>query len=61
MIALQMFVLKAYVTRFSSNLYEVIYFFQIHKIIGFAPGLLQVVMTNDVDMPVRQAGKLLVF
>ncbi|XP_011502496.1 PREDICTED: importin-7 isoform X2 [Ceratosolen solmsi marchali] len=29
---------------------------QIHKIIGFAPGLLQVVMSNDVDMPVRQAG-----
>lgn len=30
--------------------------FQIHKIIGFAPTLLQVVMMNDVDMPVRQAG-----
>ncbi|XP_026473406.1 importin-7 [Ctenocephalides felis] len=29
---------------------------QIHKIIGFAPTLLQVVMMNDVDMPVRQAG-----
>ena len=32
--------------------------FQIHKIIGFAPSLLQVVMLSDVDMPVRQAGKL---
>lgn len=29
---------------------------QIHKIIGFAPSLLQVVMLQDVDMPVRQAG-----
>ncbi|XP_069686580.1 importin-7 isoform X4 [Periplaneta americana] len=29
---------------------------QIHKIIGFAPSLLQVVMLSDVDMPVRQAG-----
>lgn len=33
--------------------------FQIHKIIGFAPTLLQVVMTNEIDMPVRQAGKYL--
>lgn len=29
---------------------------QLYKIIGFAPSLLQVVMTNTVDMPVRQAG-----
>lgn len=29
---------------------------QIHKIIGFVPTLLQVVMMNDIDMPVRQAG-----
>ncbi|KAK7864998.1 hypothetical protein R5R35_000025 [Gryllus longicercus] len=29
---------------------------QIHKIIGFAPSLLQVIMLNDIDMPVRQAG-----
>ncbi|KAJ2954128.1 hypothetical protein O0L34_g2350 [Tuta absoluta] len=29
---------------------------QIHKIIGFAPTLLQVVMMNDVPIPVRQAG-----
>lgn len=29
---------------------------QIHKIIGFAPTLLQLVMSNEVDMPVRQAG-----
>ncbi|XP_032527964.1 importin-7 [Danaus plexippus] len=29
---------------------------QIHKIIGFAPSLLQVVMLNDVTIPVRQAG-----
>lgn len=29
---------------------------QIHKIIGFAPSLLQVVMQNDVPIPVRQAG-----
>ncbi|XP_048004501.1 importin-7 [Leguminivora glycinivorella] len=29
---------------------------QIHKIIGFAPTLLQVVMMNDVAIPVRQAG-----
>ncbi|KAM7292823.1 putative Ran-binding protein [Ixodes scapularis] len=31
---------------------------QIHKIIGFAPSLLQVVMTNGLDMPVRQAGAI---
>lgn len=30
--------------------------FQINKIIGFAPSLLQVVMLNDVPVPVRQAG-----
>lgn len=30
---------------------------QVHKIIGFAPVLLQVVMTEQIDMPVRQAGK----
>ncbi|KAL7049000.1 hypothetical protein ACKWTF_003564 [Chironomus riparius] len=30
--------------------------FKVHKIIGFVPSLLQVVMQNDVDMPVRQAG-----
>ncbi|XP_059170655.1 importin-7-like [Physella acuta] len=29
---------------------------EVHKIIGFAPILLQVVMTDQVDMPVRQAG-----
>ncbi|KAF4523654.1 hypothetical protein B566_EDAN013249, partial [Ephemera danica] len=29
---------------------------QIHKIIGFAPSLLQVVMMTDVEMPIRQAG-----
>ena len=29
---------------------------QVHKIIGFCPGLLQVVMTNTVDSAVRQAG-----
>ncbi|XP_024936416.1 importin-7 isoform X2 [Cephus cinctus] len=29
---------------------------QIHKIIGFAPSLLQVVMSTEVDNPVRQAG-----
>ncbi|XP_066600372.1 importin-7 [Prorops nasuta] len=29
---------------------------QIHKIIGFAPTLLQVVMSNEVPVPVRQAG-----
>jgi hypothetical protein len=28
----------------------------VHKIIGFVPTLLQVVMQADVDMPVRQAG-----
>lgn len=28
---------------------------QIHKIISFSPSLLQVVMSNDVEMPVRQA------
>ena len=30
--------------------------FQVHKIIGFVPSLLQVVMQNDVEMPIRQAG-----
>lgn len=29
---------------------------QVHKIIGFAPSLLQLVMTNDLEMPIRQAG-----
>lgn len=29
---------------------------QIHKIIGFAPMMLQVVMSNDIAIPVRQAG-----
>ncbi|BFZ04143.1 hypothetical protein BsWGS_07182 [Bradybaena similaris] len=29
---------------------------EVHKIIGFAPVLLQVVMSDQVDMPVRQAG-----
>lgn len=29
---------------------------QVHKIIGFAPSLLQVVMMTEVEMPVRQAG-----
>ncbi|CAH1099995.1 unnamed protein product [Psylliodes chrysocephalus] len=31
---------------------------QIHKIIGFAPSLLQVIMMSDCDMPVRQAGAI---
>ena len=31
-------------------------YFQVHKIIGFSPLLLQVVMTEQLDMPVRQAG-----
>lgn len=29
---------------------------RIHKIIGFAPSILQVVMSNEVELPVRQAG-----
>ena len=29
---------------------------EVHKIIGFCPGVLQVVMTNTVDAAVRQAG-----
>ena len=33
-------------------------FLQVHKIIGFAPVLLQVVMEEHIDMPVRQAGKI---
>lgn len=31
---------------------------QIHKIIGFAPTILQIVMQNNLDQPVRQAGAL---
>ncbi|XP_026331867.1 importin-7 isoform X2 [Hyposmocoma kahamanoa] len=31
---------------------------QIHKIIGFAPSLLQVVMLNEVRIPLRQAGAI---
>ncbi|XP_045465095.1 importin-7 [Harmonia axyridis] len=31
---------------------------QIHKIIGFAPTLLQIVMMGDCDMPIRQAGAI---
>uniref|UniRef100_U5EWH1 Putative nuclear transport receptor ranbp7/ranbp8 importin beta superfamily n=1 Tax=Corethrella appendiculata TaxID=1370023 RepID=U5EWH1_9DIPT len=30
----------------------------VHKIIGFLPSLLQVVMQNDIEMPVRQAGAI---
>ena len=33
-----------------------IFISQVHKIIGFAPTILQVVMAEQVDMPVRQAG-----
>jgi hypothetical protein len=29
---------------------------EVHKIIGFGPTLLQVVMSNDVELPTRQAG-----
>ena len=29
---------------------------QVHKIIGFVPALLQLVMSEQLDMPVRQAG-----
>jgi hypothetical protein len=35
----------------------VLLLFQVHKIIGFAPSLLQVVMSNEIEMPVRQAGE----
>ncbi|XP_067646959.1 importin-7 [Eurosta solidaginis] len=31
---------------------------QIHKIIGFVPTILQIVMQNNVDQPVRQAGAI---
>ncbi|XP_055373392.1 importin-7 [Condylostylus longicornis] len=31
---------------------------QLHKIIGFVPTLLQIVMQNDLDLPVRQAGAI---
>lgn len=31
--------------------------FQVHKIIGFSPILLQAIMSDQLDMPVRQAGK----
>lgn len=30
--------------------------FQIHKIIGFVPTLLQIVMQNDLELVIRQAG-----
>lgn len=33
----------------------IIHVFQIHKIIGFPPALLQIVMQNAVEVPVRQA------
>ena len=29
---------------------------EIHKIIGFAPTILQCIMNEEVEMPVRQAG-----
>uniref|UniRef100_A0A1W7RAB8 Importin-7 n=1 Tax=Hadrurus spadix TaxID=141984 RepID=A0A1W7RAB8_9SCOR len=29
---------------------------QVHKIIGFAPCLLQVIMTNNLELPIRQGG-----
>ena len=29
---------------------------EVHKIIGFVPALLQLVMSEQIDMPVRQAG-----
>lgn len=31
---------------------------QVHKIIGFVPTLLQIVMQNDLEMPIRQAGAI---
>ncbi|XKL59631.1 hypothetical protein PGB90_000647 [Kerria lacca] len=31
---------------------------QIHKIIGFAPTLLQLVMSNELELPIRQAGAI---
>ena len=30
---------------------------EIHKIIGFAPTLLQCIMNDEVEMPTRQAGE----
>ena len=46
-------------TILRSNIYLVLclLYLQVHKIIGFAPVLLQVVMEDTIDMPVRQAGK----
>lgn len=35
-----------------------LFILQIHKIIGFAPSLLSVVMMADCEMPVRQAGAI---
>ena len=36
-------------------------FLQVQKIIGFVPALLQLVMSEQLDMPVRQAGLSAVF
>ena len=32
-----------------------IYVFQLHKIIGFTPVVMQIVMSQEVEQPVRQA------
>ena len=34
---------------------------EIHKIIGFAPTLLQCIMNAEVEMPTRQAGEIWIF
>lgn len=36
----------------------VLYIFQSYKIINFAPSLLQIIVSDQVEFPVRQAGKM---
>jgi hypothetical protein len=51
----------AYLLIFCCTLLIVFFFIKVHKIIGFAPALLQTIMTPDVELPVRQAGMLLIY
>lgn len=39
------------------NVFVLFSYLQVHKIIGFAPSLLQVIMSTDIEQPVRQAGE----
>lgn len=37
--------------------HNLVYVFQSYKIINFAPTLLQIIVSEQVEFPIRQAGK----